>query len=1170
MSKKKKFLKYSLITLLICIYSLINPVTTSANYDHLTDGLIGWWKMDELAANTCTGGVNDSCDSSGNSLDGAWANNVTVVTGKFAKGLSFDGTGDEVAVATNYTFGTSDFSTSMWVKFNSTSGTQPLIDFNRSGNGHDLLYHNPTYGFRYDNRPNGGTDTAVLSQGSVTISANIWYHVVLTRNKNNWNIYLNGQSIASGYSELPVNNSTYTSIGYYNDSDAALTALNGSLDDVRVYNRALSTSEVKLLYDYAQSPVFYLPLDENTGTSTVYDRSGSTSVFNGTLYGMDSSNWEVGKFGSALRVGGGTDYINAGDFVPSGGLGQMTYEAWVYPTTLTNWGTFISRYVDATHCWYVRLGSTSYGDNNDIILGVNNGGDYYGYTTANIVSVNRWIHVAVVYNADLTGNANIASLYVNGIKQSLTFGGAAGAFPATTHSGSSSMVMGIFNSGNPFEGLIDDVRVYNYARTPSQIIKDMNAGNPIGDVNSLVGYWKFDEGAATTAYNHSSINNINLNVNGATWSLDGVSGGSLSFDGVNDAVSTTSWLPSLNERFTVSAWIKIASNPATTQYIVEGHYGKPLISINTSRRPQLTLRDPGDTTWLNYVGRSSDLVQLNKWEYVAATYDNVTGQYVLYLDGRVIASGTQSSIGGSGATTLTVGGRSTAYFSGLIDEVKVHNVALTQAQILKEYNLGKSASLGSLSTEANGTTPSNSIARDFCIPGDTSTCNSPVAWYKLDENTNTVGIYDYSGNSNHGSFYGIAENAWTPGITGSAIDFDGVDDLIAFNGSSTLDNFFDGGGTFSAWIKPRSDGVDTYDSRIFEKSSSVQAYLTGESGGKMNLVFSIDFSTTDGTWRTTNLEITSGVWQHIEISYNASSASNDPIFYINGKPVALTETSTPVGTRNSNATWAMQLGNNSGQTATLDGLLDDVRIYRYIRTPAQVAWDYNKGAPIAWYKFDECEGDVVYDSSGNGLNGTITIGPVGVNTSSGLCNSNNTSESWNNGTNGIRNASLDFDGTDDLVNTTLYPVIPITVSAWINMDNLPSDTSGFILRSGAAIYLYVRKATGLIGFNMYNGSSNYLFSSFPIETDKWYHIVAIFDGTTNADSQKLYINGVLNNASAAYSTAYESFSNVFTIGAQSTVYNHFDGQIDDVKIFNYVLTAEQVLTEYNEGSVSFK
>ncbi|HRN70772.1 MAG TPA: hypothetical protein PLS49_06350, partial [Candidatus Woesebacteria bacterium] len=73
------------------------------------------------------------------------------------------------------------------------------------------------------------------------------------------------------------------------------------------------------------------------------------------------------------------------------------------------------------------------------------------------------------------------------------------------------------------------------------------------------------------------------------------------------------------------------------------------------------------------------------------------------------------------------------------------------------------------------------------------------------------------------------------------------------------------------------------------------------------------------------------------------------------------------------------------------------------------------------------------DPAGN--NGTIVIGSSGSQTSAGTCNSGNSAQAWNNGTNGKRGASLNFDGTDDYVlSTSQYTVSNlsnISISAWV-------------------------------------------------------------------------------------------------------------------------------------------
>src|SRR5690606_5073324 len=138
----------------------------------------------------------------------------------------------------------------------------------------------------------------------------------------------------------------------------------------------------------------------------------------------------------------------------------------------------------------------------------------------------------------------------------------------------------------------------------------------------------------------------------------------------------------------------------------------------------------------------------------------------------------------------------------------------------------------------------------------------------------------------------------------------------------------------------------------------------------------------------------------------------------------------------SNGTWTPILNDavvtlGSRSTSTFNGMLDHIKIYDYARTPAQIAYDYNRGAPVAHWKFDECEGTVAHDSSGNGNHGTINIGASGSQSTAGTCQ---TSGAWANGKDGRFNGSLNFDGTDDNVSIPYSEKLKLgnsgTIAAW--------------------------------------------------------------------------------------------------------------------------------------------
>ena len=88
----------------------------------------------------------------------------------------------------------------------------------------------------------------------------------------------------------------------------------------------------------------------------------------------------------------------------------------------------------------------------------------------------------------------------------------------------------------------------------------------------------------------------------------------------------------------------------------------------------------------------------------------------------------------------------------------------------------------------------------------------------------------------------------------------------------------------------------------------------------------------------------------------------------------------------------------------LSDQIDEARYYNYARTPAQIAWDYNRGKPVGWWKLDDGQGSVALDWSGNKNHGTLTnMTPA------------------NDWVTGKFNKALDFDGSNDYVDYDRQP-----------------------------------------------------------------------------------------------------------------------------------------------------
>lgn len=206
----------------------------------------------------------------------------------------------------------------------------------------------------------------------------------------------------------------------------------------------------------------------------------------------------------------------------------------------------------------------------------------------------------------------------------------------------------------------------------------------------------------------------------------------------------------------------------------------------------------------------------------------------------------------------------------------------------------------------------------------------------------------------------------------------GDNDNVQITDDSTIQNVFDGGGAVSFWFRAVTAGQSNV-GRIIEKTHT--GFVNGwgclfsdASGSLVRVGFVEWFDGGIGHWRT-DRNLSLNTWYHFTAVYDADSATNDPVFYINGSSVAVTELTTPSGTRQSDATADLFFGNRSDFAADMDGYLDDVQVYDNTLSAAQVLAIYNGTAQsglVGRWNFDEGSGTSALDTSTNSNTGTIT------------------------------------------------------------------------------------------------------------------------------------------------------------------------------------------------------
>jgi len=482
--------------------SAVNLGSNPKSSEAFSDGLIGYWKMEENVGTT-------ALDSSGNSNTGTIYGATTWSSGKYGIGISFGGA---TYVATGQTV-PSTISISTWATFSADG-----MMWNRANSvGPDLWF---TGGNIYLNTWDGyGNPLCAIPSDA---NNGQFHHYVLINTSPRASLYYDGRLCGTATYKNPAG-------AFIISSGEASYGWKGKIDEVRLYNRALSATEIKQLYEYAPSQLAYWKLDEGSGSS-INDSSGNSK--NGTLgTGNSSPTWTVGRYGNGLKFDGSNDYVSVGSTVSN--VNSVSF--WAKPST--------------TSQYFLDL----------------DGGTHYISASSGVIS-------AVGFSTPF--------IYINGVGTSSGLTANTWSYITVTSSAS-------FNATNPtlgksstnfLNGSLDDIRLYNYVLNTKQIVSDFNAGHPnVGSpIASALAHYKFDEGYGTIANN---FGNGGTTLNGTfgagnsapTWTQNGKFGKALSFGGDGDVVNLGNNVPTMTEG-SLSMWVNRIGSTTTYQMLYTDRY----------------------------------------------------------------------------------------------------------------------------------------------------------------------------------------------------------------------------------------------------------------------------------------------------------------------------------------------------------------------------------------------------------------------------------------------------------------------------------------------------------------------------------------------------------------------------------------------------------------------
>ena len=226
----------------------------------------------------------------------------------------------------------------------------------------------------------------------------------------------------------------------------------------------------------------------------------------------------------------------------------------------------------------------------------------------------------------------------------------------------------------------------------------------------------------------------------------------------------------------------------------------------------------------------------------------------------------------------------------------------------------------------------------------------------------------------------------------------------------------------------------------------------------------------------------------------------------------------------------------------------DVSSYAVTGTLDTVADTAYPVANTAYYKLEGGSGTTVTDSSGNGYNGTATSVTYAA---------------------GRFGQAAVFNGSTSQIsfNNTGFPSTTMTVSAWIKPSStfLANGISGIVAWGDTTVgerRSLVYYAGGQIGYSGAYASGNFTGTTV-LPTEQWSHVAFTLTGGTVT----LYINGAFEGSGTVAVNAYSSTTAYIGTTEVTGTNEHFNGSIDQVRIFSSALSAANVTSLYNEGTV---
>jgi gliding motility-associated-like protein len=838
--------------------------------------------------------------------------------------LMFDGDNDNVTLPASVANGLTNFTFETWVNPSRYSSFQRLFDFGINTSYYMLFTVNngkPLFGIATPgNFPN--------VQSRTNIPLNSWSHlaVVLDASAQTATIYINGQAAISG--SMPLNpsslgtiNTAYLGTGFYADPN-----FQGKMDEVRIWSTARTASEIannyqnELVGDETGLVAYYnmnqgIANGANSGLTTLNDRKSTPK--NGTLnnFGLNTgatSNFvdgfvpsnkvssNVSVTNNALSFDGSNDYVVSN--LNGTSVSAFTIEAFINPSNTTQSTKGILQWADQLSTGGPMVLFQQNGTQLSVYVNA-------GYNLTTTLSANTWSHIALTYSNSLY------TLYVNGASVATYSGGLAMQ--------SNALKLFLGNGYNGYwDGYMDEVRVWNFARTSSEINSYMYS-DLSGTESGLMAYYNMNQGVS--AGTNTSITSL---IDKTANALNG------SFNNMPLSAGYSSNFVMGNIKVGTSATISAGGTIDLDNSLTNGTWSTSNSAIAT-------------------VNSSTGLVTGVAAGTVSISY-TICGKTIDYSV-KVIKP------------TLTVSGTLKTFTSCSGCNVTPQSFNLSGVDL--SNNVLISAPTGFELSQTSGGVYSSTLT----LSSSSVSSGTLTVFVRLVNNATTAS----GGNILITSTGAESQTISTTVNTDNALNFDGVNDYVIIPDNNALD--FSSRFTIESWIYPKSNsGSQVIIGKINELSgqSSALAYAIRFNAGSLRL--EVGDGSTSSNISTNNLQLNK--WQHIAGVFDNGTLK----LYIDGVLQA-NGTSSFTSLQSNNATLKIGAYAGTFNQF-FNGILDKVKIWNNVKTQSEISNDMytelngNESGLVAYYDFDNGTPNgtntglttLTNKTSTSSINGTLT------------------------------------------------------------------------------------------------------------------------------------------------------------------------------------------------------